>query len=133
MKQLADTGISSYTALQKLIYTYVEKDLFKDKPLPPRTRRRYFPNVKDIQNFLTKYKSTTTTVETVSMEGQIPLMDWEDDGTADTDNVVQDANNHGQIVNVTFQPPQVCIEPSKLKRGWGGLDFQWGMPPSKKV
>ncbi|XP_072027583.1 uncharacterized protein [Amphiura filiformis] len=106
MQQLADAGVSSYIALQKLVFAYVEKELFKDKPLPPRTRRRYFPVVKDIQNFLTKHKSTTwgPDKETVSVEGQIPLMDWEDDG-ADNAQVVND-NHQEHIVSVTFQPQQ---------------------------
>ena len=112
MKQLADTGVSSYSALLKLVYTYVEKELFKDKPLPPKTRRRYFPSVKDVQNFLTKHKSSTWTLgngKDATVESHIPLIpDWQ--GEADHDDDDNENTNHDQIVNVAFQPQQVSTK-----------------------
>ncbi|XP_072027640.1 uncharacterized protein [Amphiura filiformis] len=49
-------GVRSCTVLQKLGITFVENELFKDKAPPPRSRRRFYPSLSDIRNFLYKNK-----------------------------------------------------------------------------
>lgn len=108
MKQLADTGVTSYNALQKLIYTYVEKELFQDKPLPPRTRRRYFPLLKDVQNFMTKYKGGSKKSEATpggkgdAAGSMLPAWDGDEDGGQE--DVGEDVVEEGQHQ----QPPQLA-------------------------
>jgi len=52
-------GKGSSSEVKKLLENYVEFDLFAGKPLPAKTRRRYYPNVKDIRNYMNKAKMLT--------------------------------------------------------------------------
>ena len=42
-----------------MLESYVEFELFAGKTLPSKTRRRYYPNVKDIRNYMNKAKMLT--------------------------------------------------------------------------
>ena len=49
----------SSSEVKKQLEEYVEQDLFAGKPLPSKTRRRFYPNVKDIRNYMNKAKMLT--------------------------------------------------------------------------
>ena len=57
--QLTWEGIPSSNEVKRLLDDYVEKDLFAGKQLPSKTRRRYYPSVKDIRNYMNKAKMLT--------------------------------------------------------------------------
>ena len=54
LEELVQTGITSCAVLHSLTSKYVETELFKDRQAPPRSRRRFYPSMKDIQNFITR-------------------------------------------------------------------------------
>lgn len=51
--------MQSSNELRKLLDEYVEQELFAGKVPPAKTRRRYYPNVKDIRNYMNKAKMLT--------------------------------------------------------------------------
>lgn len=57
--QLTWEGIPSSNEVKRLLEEYVERDLFAGKATPSKLRRRYYPNVKDIRNYMNKAKMLT--------------------------------------------------------------------------
>ncbi|XP_066924257.1 uncharacterized protein [Clytia hemisphaerica] len=57
--QLTWEGIVSSGEVKKILEDFVEQELFAGKPSPAKTRRRYYPNVKDIRNYMNKAKMLT--------------------------------------------------------------------------
>lgn len=52
-------GVPSSNEVKRLLEEYVERDLFAGKATPSKLRRRYYPNVKDIRNYMNKAKMLT--------------------------------------------------------------------------
>ena len=132
LDELAKTGINSSSKLQTLLFQHVESEIFRGTSAPPKTRRRYFPTVKDIQNYMTRWNRKhkglvakgsvgTTTEEQNSAAPQLWSNDMgceevedevevegsvEEDGMADQGEEVQMIEErvvHDQIGQITMQ------------------------------
>ena len=68
--QLTWEGITSSSEIKKILEEYVELDLFACKPLPAKTRRRYYPNIKDVRNYMNKAKMLTRLSADLKLELQ---------------------------------------------------------------
>ena len=64
-------GVRSCTVLQKLCTSFVENELFKDKVAPPRSRRRFYPSLSDIRNFLYKSKEELRKAQSTLNQNQL--------------------------------------------------------------
>jgi len=51
---LVGEGVRNVREMERSINIYVKKELFPDKPLPPKTSRRFFPELNDIRNHMSR-------------------------------------------------------------------------------
>lgn len=50
IQELVNEGVRGVNEMRRSLRQYVARVLFKDKPLPPRSNRRFFPSKVDLRN-----------------------------------------------------------------------------------
>jgi len=113
--QLTWEGITSSSDVKKALDEYVEQELFAGKTSPGKSRRRYYPNVKDVRNYMNKAKMLTRLSSDVKVELQQLATKLQQSRPSDNiilySDVVRDSADHNSMLKAT---PDEATKPSLI-------------------